>query len=150
MTPEKWIKFVSWVGMVILLPAASYPIGLLLAGMDNKTVTLKDAIELGDVLLLVITLLGVAVDVILMSLIVHPKKEITKSQVLDYASFFFAFLSVIVIAALYGRIVMGRLSGGPPIQDLKVLARIYITCYLFYALFSAAVFFRLLRSGRLA
>jgi hypothetical protein len=149
MSDDQWIKFVSWIGFVILVPLVVYPAALIIAGLEGKRVTLGQALELGDLLFLVVAMLAGSTDFTLQAYLAAAKGApvvVGPGKVIDYVSFLVTLLLLLVYAVVYGRIVLGRLMG-TPIPNLRGMAILSSASYIGIALLCGGRYFRLLYLG---
>src|SRR4051812_31105491 len=111
MPDEQWVKLVNWVVFTLFVPIVVYPAALLIAGLEGKKVTLKQALDMGDLLFLVITMLAGSMDITLQAYLAPAKNAVIphgRGRILDYICFLAALLSLLVYTLVYGRIIMGR------------------------------------------
>jgi hypothetical protein len=148
---EKWARVVIWWILVAALPLVVYVIGYVIAALDNRALTLDDLLELGDILLIVLTLLALSMSDLVFSLMVKPRPgSFTYAHLLDVACFLFALVSLIFLASVYGRVLLSKIQGGSPIPNKEGLFAIYRATYGFYVVFCGGINFRMVLTERLA
>ena len=139
------IKLLSWIALVVLGPLTVYPVAWIMAGLFNRAISLPHLLELGDILILdLLLLLGMIDTTIQAAQVKGRSKKRGELTLIDYISVLAAFLFIMVIAPVYGSIILSRL-GVLAIANPHWLAWLYGLSYPAFAFFCGSRYYRLLR-----
>jgi hypothetical protein len=139
------VKLMSWITLVVLGPLTVYPAAWYMAGLQNKTISLQQLLELGDILILDLLLLFGMIDMLVQAAQVKGySKKRGELGLIDYVSVAASFLFILIIAPIYGSIILDRL-GILKIVSTESLAWLYGLSYPGFAFFCGSRYYRLLR-----
>lgn len=146
---EQAIKLFTWVGFTIGVPLAVYPAAAVTARLESKPITVRQLLELGDLLFLVIVLLATICGTVLQAYMAPPAGAVLPRgfwKVVDYGCCLAALLSLIVYSLVYGRIIMYRLTG-TSVQNMQAMALLSVNSYIGAAVLCTGLYYRFLYCG---
>jgi hypothetical protein len=149
------VKLISWIALVVCGPLVVYPAAWIIADLQGKASSLSQFLELGDILLLDLLLLFGMIDMTIQAGQTKaprtpkatgkgPVKIVGKLGLMDYVSLAASFLFILVLAPVYGMIILDRLKILLILAPER-LAWLYGLSYPCFAFFCGSRYYRLLR-----